>query len=809
MDRAPPEPVHRGVLVVDIQGYGRKERRDPDRIRMRQALLGLLDQALRGSGIDPGQVEERSDLGDGLMLVAKPGVSTARLIAPMADLLVEELARHNQAEPERARLRLRMVVHAGELVADAGSFVSEDLTHAFRLLGSDVAHACLAQTSADLALIVSDWAYDKLVRHGFFGLDPADFQPVLVVAKETRTRAWVRVPGHNRRLDLPAPPEAPGSGWALPLRPSDPERIGPYELAGRLGSGGMGTVYLGLDSNGRRVAVKVLRADHAEDPTFRERFRREVEAARRVPRFCTAPVVGTGGGGQPYLATEYVDGPSLEAAVETGGPLPAGDLEGLGLGMALALTAIHGTGLVHRDLTPGNVLLSRLGPRVIDFGIASALEGTSLHTQGPIGTPSYMAPEQAMGKRVTFAADVFAWGCVVAYAASGRPPFGTGPPGAVTYRVMHEPPDLRGLEGPLRGLVEAAVQKEPQRRPTTAQLLDRLRGPATVPGSAANRVLTHAGERANPAVGRTAAGTATVPTARRWSRMGANPAALRGFHGRRGWLLTLLVSVLVVLGALAWRLAPPIQSDHPPTTAAEPLVVPVVAGLNPDTAESVVGQAGFRVGRAVEPSETVPAGDLIRTWPAAGTREPRQAWVWVIASSGPRGPFDSDLDLCDNADKARWTTGAGRIPFGPPQADREWRQGYALRSATSDKLEDGTAPGKLLMTHPQWVDNGFIQSSFQLPAPIRKGDRFISGVGFIAGANAEVDFAVWVNGGPLQRPEQVVSIHDATDGIVRRLDVDLSRFAGATELQLAVYAGPTAAQDWATWVAPRIERGPR
>ncbi len=381
-----------------------------------------------------------------------------------------------------ARLRLRMVVHAGELVADAGSFVSEDLTHAFRLLGSDVAHACLAQTSADLALIVSDWAYDKLVRHGFFGLDPADFQPVLVVAKETRTRAWVRVPGHNRRLDLPAPPEAPGSEWALPLRPSDPERIGPYELTGRLGSGGMGTVYLGLDSNGRRVAVKVLRADHAEDPTFRERFRREVEAARRVPRFCTAPVVGTGGGGQPYLATEYVDGPSLEAAVETGGPLPAGDLEGLGLGMALALTAIHGTGLVHRDLTPGNVLLSRLGPRVIDFGIASALEGTSLHTQGPIGTPSYMAPEQAMGKRVTFAADVFAWGCVVAYAASGRPPFGTGHPGAVTYRVMHEPPDLRGLEGPLRGLVEAAVQKEPQRRPTTAQLLDRLRGPATVPG---------------------------------------------------------------------------------------------------------------------------------------------------------------------------------------------------------------------------------------------------------------------------------------------------------------------------------------
>jgi serine/threonine protein kinase len=220
-----------------------------------------------------------------------------------------------------------------------------------------------------------------------------------------------------------------------PLRPGDPRRVGPYDLLGRLGEGGMGTVYLARPDDGRHVALKVIRPIFAREEQFRSRFQREASAARRVARFCTAQVIDAGADGDvAYIVTEYIDGPTLADEVRNRGPMRGSTLDGLALGVAAALNGIHAAGIVHRDLKPSNVLLSRVGPKVIDFGIARALDPTSLDPTsldtsagGVVGTPAYMAPEQAQGL-VSPASDVFAWGGVVAFAASGRPPFGDGSP---------------------------------------------------------------------------------------------------------------------------------------------------------------------------------------------------------------------------------------------------------------------------------------------------------------------------------------------------------------------------------------------
>ncbi len=264
----------------------------------------------------------------------------------------------------------------------------------------------------------------------------------------------------------------------LPLRAADPRRLGPYLLQGRLGQGGMGTVYLGRTGNGPWLAIKVIRDEYASDDEFRNRFRREAENARRVARFCTASVVDADPDGDPpYLVTEYVEGPTLSRAVATNGPLRSADLEQLAVNVATALTAIHNAGIVHRDLTPANVLLSPVGPKVIDFGVARATDLVTVAREAQrIGTPGFMAPEQASGAPVGAAADVFAWGGIVIYAGSGRLPFGEGATDAVLYRVIHEQPRLEGLDGTLRTLVQQAMRKDPATRPTAQELLMRLVG---------------------------------------------------------------------------------------------------------------------------------------------------------------------------------------------------------------------------------------------------------------------------------------------------------------------------------------------
>ncbi|MEV5573976.1 serine/threonine-protein kinase [Spirillospora sp. NPDC052269] len=266
-----------------------------------------------------------------------------------------------------------------------------------------------------------------------------------------------------------------------PLGPEDPRDLGPYRLLGRLGRGGMGTVFLGEDASGRRVAVKVINRELASEGPFRDRFRREVTAARQVRRFCTAPVLDAELEHDPlYVVTEYIEGPSLERAVAGRGPLPGSDLEGLAVGVATALAAIHGAGIVHRDLKPANVLLSGTGPRVIDFGIARALDAADGPTRTGqfVGTPSYLPPELLRGEPVTPASDVFSWGCVVAYAGTGSAPFSGGTVPEILYRVVHEPPALDGLDADLRDVVAAALDKDPRNRPTVQELLARLVGSA-------------------------------------------------------------------------------------------------------------------------------------------------------------------------------------------------------------------------------------------------------------------------------------------------------------------------------------------
>jgi serine/threonine protein kinase len=258
-----------------------------------------------------------------------------------------------------------------------------------------------------------------------------------------------------------------------PLAADDPRSLGEYRLHGRLGEGGMGRVYLGLSPAGRAVAIKVVHPKLADDAEFLRRFRQEVASARAVSGIYTAPVVATGlDDDPPWLATAYVPGPSLAQVIREYGPLPEPALRPLLGGLVEALRAIHERGVVHRDLKPANVLLAADGPRVIDFGISRGGEtSTTTVTGALLGTPGYMSPEQAEGKPADRASDVFTLGCVIVYAATGRPPFGEGSAASVLYRVVHVEPALDGLPPWLRELVGRCLAKDPALRPTPQALV--------------------------------------------------------------------------------------------------------------------------------------------------------------------------------------------------------------------------------------------------------------------------------------------------------------------------------------------------
>ncbi|MFG2482966.1 serine/threonine-protein kinase [Streptomyces virginiae] len=258
-----------------------------------------------------------------------------------------------------------------------------------------------------------------------------------------------------------------------PLRADDPSTVAGYRIAARLGAGGMGRVYLSHTQGGRPVAIKVVRPELAEDPAFRRRFRREVEAARRVRGAYTAELIDADADATtPWLATLYVPGPSLSQAVTRRGPLPVPAVLWLMAGVAEALQAIHGAGIVHRDMKPSNVLLAADGPRVIDFGISLASDTTAHTATGAtIGTPQYMAPEQASAGEVTAAADVFALGQTAAFAALGEPLYGTGPSATVLYRIVHSEPDLSRVPEELRPLLARCLATDPRERATPAEIV--------------------------------------------------------------------------------------------------------------------------------------------------------------------------------------------------------------------------------------------------------------------------------------------------------------------------------------------------
>ncbi|MCF1649016.1 serine/threonine-protein kinase, partial [Streptomyces indiaensis] len=272
------------------------------------------------------------------------------------------------------------------------------------------------------------------------------------------------------------------------LGPGDPQQIGAYRLLARLGAGGMGHVYLARSERGRTVAVKLVREELAAQEEFRERFRQEVQAARRVGGYWTAPVLDADTeAAVPWVATGYVAGPSLQQVVgHDHGALPERTVRILAAGLAHALKDIHAAGIVHRDLKPSNVLVTIDGPRVIDFGIARALEtvtdGGLTRTGALVGSPGFMAPEQVRGDRITPACDVFCLGSVLAYAATGALPFGTANSGvhAMMFRIAQEEPDLEGVPEGIADLVRQCLRKDPAARPSLDRILQRTGADDTV-----------------------------------------------------------------------------------------------------------------------------------------------------------------------------------------------------------------------------------------------------------------------------------------------------------------------------------------
>ena len=436
-----------------------------------------------------------------------------------------------------------------------------------------------------------------------------------------------------------------------PLLQTDPAQVGRYRLTARLGAGGMGVVYLGEDQ-GQQVAVKVLRPELADDPEFRVRFGREVAALTRVQGVCTIRVIEADTQApRPFLVTEYAEGPSLSEYVAAHGPMDPRMLYGLATGLAEALTAIHAAGVVHRDLKPSNVLLTAGGPKVIDFGIAQALDTTSLTRTGiTVGSAGFMAPEQVMGRAGT-AADIFTWAVTVAYAASGEPPFGTGASDAILYRIMHAAPDITAVPPGLRPLVEAALAKEPQQRPTAPQLLNELTSTAARPAAVHD----------SP--------TQTI-LAQTWHAP-AGPAPPRPPRRRRALLPLVLAGAFLLAaagtaagltltghspggtGASGVTSTPPTrpaQASTPPAASSAPATTPTTPASSSSYASSAPASTPASSSPAALPVLT--AGSYTGTRPStidfsgdAGNVVQNITWgSWT--SSGATGSGTSDIDSC-------------------------------------------------------------------------------------------------------------------------------------------------------------------
>ncbi|MGI8336404.1 serine/threonine-protein kinase [Actinomadura scrupuli] len=423
---------------------------------------------------------------------------------------------------------------------------------------------------------------------------------------------------------------------AHPLRPGDPAYLGAYEVVGRLGEGGQGSVFLARRAGDPEFrAIKLLHTGLTSDPRARTRFVRELEVAKLVARFCTAQVLDADvAGDRPYIVSEYVAGRSLHSLVREEGPRAGGALERLAIGTLTALAAIHQAGIVHRDFKPQNVMLGSDGPRVIDFGVARALDAAG-ETQN-VGTPSYMAPENFDGRPIGPPVDLFAWGSTMVFAATGLPAFGNDEIGEVMHRILHAEPDLGAFPSPLREVVAACLSKDPDQRPTAREAHERLldtapSAPALTTAPLAAAPTTVAASSAPPAVAAPAAAVpppgpapmpAPMPASMPLTVPGGMPRA-----GRRFPVLPLLAGAIVATLLLAvpvvWATVRG-DGDRPAGTAAEATPGPEAQG-NGNTAGGTTtgghdGQSGSgKKGGAV----ATPGSTATRSPATAGTPQAR------------------------------------------------------------------------------------------------------------------------------------------------------------------------------------------
>ena len=406
------------------------------------------------------------------------------------------------------------------------------------------------------------------------------------------------------------------------LQPGDPQTIGPYRLVGQLGSGGMGRVFLGVSAGGRPVAVKVVRAELAADPEFRNRFGREVAAARRVSGMFTAMVVDADiDGPVAWLATAYVPGPSLAEAIKDHGPLPASSLLTLAAGLAESLSAIHAAGVVHRDLKPSNVLIAQDGPRVIDFGISRAAESTQLTQAGlVIGSPGFMSPEQAAGYEVGPPSDIFSLGAVLAFAATGEGPFGTGTTAALLYRVVHGDPALDRVPSDVRPLIERCLAKDPGRRPTADGLLAEVGALQPTPDWLPDSIIRAFAP--DPAAGPApaTAAKAAAPAAAPGSLAALGSVAALGIAGDAATQTTAAGAAAQVPSGESLLLAP---AGDPPTATSKSM---------PPAGDTYPPGSAYRQ----PPPSQPPPGASPGQPPPGGSRPQRRLWrpmvlVWIIA----------------------------------------------------------------------------------------------------------------------------------------------------------------------------------
>ncbi|MFB4314277.1 protein kinase [Actinomadura sp. 21ATH] len=514
----------------------------------------------------------------------------------------------------------------------------------------------------------------------------------------------------------------PGAVSLRELQSHDPARVGPYTLDAKIGEGGMGAVYLGRGADGRRVAVKVVRPELAGDRAFVARFNDECRNAERVASFCTAQVLDHGQDlGMAYMVTEYIEGPSLLQHINDQGTLSPGLLHGVAVGVAAALVAIHSAGLVHRDLKPSNVLLSISGPRVIDFGIARALDMATSHTATGqvVGTPGYIAPEQILTQKITPAVDVFAWGCLIAYAANGRNPFGQGSIQVMVGRALHADPELGALTDPLAALVRAALGKEPETRPTAQELLLSLVGG----GAGESEVTTTLGESwtTPPAPRRPTPDRAPTPPPP--DRTSTPPPAAASPAGPPS-------------PPSAGAAPPRNPAPSPPAPAPSP---PVAAFPPPGPEPSPAASAAPSSSPAPSPpAPASPPPGPAPSPPAGAAQSPSPAPSVPAPASSPGGsarsssPAASPLGPAASPSGAAFSPPAGAAPSSSPASSRSGGRGAEVRqeagAGSRAAAEPGTEPAGETVTDPAAYRPGPVQAPPARPGrPGRRRNVLVAG----------------------------------------------------------------------------------